>query len=385
MTDLHDLLALQADGIEAGSDALMRVLGGVRRRRRRRRIATTGGALVLAAALVTGVLDVRVAPVPGQVAGLFHGTLAALRLRQDLGIVGHTKGASDTVVVRSRTARGTVVLSLVRVDSGAKTPLPVQARTASVSPGGDVVVAVTDHDVVVVHAGSIARTQRVATSAGDPRPTVSWGGNGATLFARVDGRWVRVFNPGRGDEERTVTLRVPQVPGGPSLLSISPTGDLALLFGVAPGPGGTPVARMFLGRFNGLSVSDPQEVPIPPGALSGPMGWVGDNAFLLAPGSGEALIVRTDGSRVDVRATGIPDVCRLAGRTSECEPRGPDLLGTNRDGSLLFWRVAATVRVPDDASFRPILILYYRTWLDGTHALRLTGPAGTYGPPVAAR
>ena len=385
MTDLHDLLTLRAATIDAAPDALVKVLGNVRRRRRRRRIATTGGVLVLSMALVTGILDVREAPVPGQAAGLFRGPLAALQLRRDLGIVGHTKGASDVVVVRTRTARGTVVLSLVRVDSGSKTSLPVKARSASVSPGGDVVAAVTDHDVVVVHPDSSARTQRVATSAGVRRPSLSWGGNGATLFARVDDRWVRVFHPGQGSEERTVTLRVPEVPGGPSLLSISPTGDMALLFGVSSGPNGTPVPRLFLGRFDGLSVSDPQDVPIPPGALSGPMGWVGDNAFLLAPGSGEALIVRTDGSRVEVRATGIQDACRLAGRTPQCAPQGPDLLGTNRDGSLLFWRVAATAHARDDASFRPILILYYRTWLDGTHALRLTGPAGRYGPPVAAR
>jgi hypothetical protein len=108
------------------------------------------------------------------------------------------------------------------------------------------------------------------------------------------------------------------------------------------------------------------------------MGWVGDNAFLLQSAPGRALIVRTDGTSVAVRARAIPNPC-LRTRTS-CSSVGPDLLGTNLDGSLLFWEVSATRNLEP-----AILVLYYRTWLDGTHTVRITGAAGRLGPPVAPR
>jgi hypothetical protein len=63
---------------------------------------------------------------------------------------------------------------------------------------------------------------------------------------------------------------------------------------------------------------------------------------------------------------------------------GPRLLGTNAQGSLLFWKLAAQA-APRPPVELPTVVLYYRTWLDGTHAVRLTGVAGTFGPRVAAR
>jgi hypothetical protein len=132
-----------------------------------------------------------------------------------------------------------------------------------------------------------------------------------------------------------------------------------------------------------MRVSDPREIDIPLGALEGPMGWVGANAFLLAPGPGRALMVRTDGTKVEVIPRDIDDPCaRLSVRTA-CDSEGPMLLGTNKDGSLLFWKVSAErTLVPSAPS---IFVVYYKTWLDGTHGLRLSGVAGHLGPPVAPR
>jgi hypothetical protein len=31
------------------------------------------------------------------------------------------------------------------------------------------------------------------------------------------------------------------------------------------------------------------------------------------------------------------------------------------------------------------VVAFFSTWLDGSHAKQLTGPAGTYGPALAAR
>jgi hypothetical protein len=170
------------------------------------------------------------------------------------------------------------------------------------------------------------------------------------------------------------------IAGRPILVSVSPDGRSVLLFGLTHPQGRAPVPHLYLGRFDGSTVTHLRRVEVPAGALEGPMGWIGGNAFLLAPGRGEALIVRTDGSRLSIRAVGIPDPCRHVG--APCVQDGPGLLGTNLDGSLLLWRLAALRPGP---TVKPLLVLYYATWLNGTHAVRLTGPAARFGPPVASR
>src|SRR5207249_2003709 len=140
--------------------------------------------------------------------------------------------------------------------------------------------------------------------------------------------------PGRPEVR---ALRAPRIPGGPILLSVSPDGRDVLLFGVTHPPGAAAVPHLYLGTMVGSHVTDPQRVEVPAGALQGPMGWVGANAFLLAPGPGRALLVRTDGSRLPVRVEALPDPCRGVG--APCVQDGPGLLGTNLDGSLLLWRV----------------------------------------------
>jgi hypothetical protein len=287
------------------------------------------------------------------------------------------------VIVPTRTSGGATQLSVVQVDSGKETKLPPEVQDAAVSPANDLVAAVTkDRHVVVVDSDSGKQTDVGPSSTTKP-PAVSWDRAGSSLFARVAGRWVRVSHPGLG-QEQVRALQVPSVPGGPVLLSISPSGDRALLFGLVRRTLGlAPIPRLFLGAFDGTAVTAITEIRVPAGALGGPMGWVGDNAFLLAPGPGKALIVRTDRSTISVSATGIGDPCRLVRGDTLCTERGPDVLGTNADGSLLFWRVAA-VREADRGA-PTLLVQYYRTWLDGTHAVRFTGPLARFGPPVAAR
>jgi hypothetical protein len=221
----------------------------------------------------------------------------------------------------------------------------------------------------------------VGPSSNTQSPAISWDRNGSSLFARVSGHWVRVSHPGLGPED-VRALQVPKIPGGPVLIAISPSGHRALLFGLVRPSGTAPIPHLFLGDFDGTSVTGISEIPLPPGALSGPMGWVGDNAFLLAPGPRQALIVRTDRSAISVTASGIGNPCRLVRSDTPCTERGPDLLGTNVDGSLLFWKVAGA---PEKDGTSAFLVQYYRTWLDGSHAVLFTGPLGKYGPPVAPR
>jgi hypothetical protein len=114
------------------------------------------------------------------------------------------------------------------------------------------------------------------------------------------------------------------------------------------------------------------------------MGWVGDNAFLLAPAPGRALIVRTDGTWTLIEADRMEDPCSLVPVGARCVSKGPWLLGTNVDGSLLFWRLDA-LPLPHVSDTDALATLYYRTWLDGTHPAKLTGAAGKYGPPCAPR
>ena len=117
------------------------------------------------------------------------------------------------------------------------------------------------------------------------------------------------------------------------------------------------------------------------------MGWLGDNAFVLGTGVGAAWIVRVDETHLAV-APALTDGCALAGAPTPCRSRGPRLLGTNAGGSLLYWRVRG---VPEPSATGSgtadgaDVIAYFSTWLDGSHPKQLTGPAGTYGPALAAR
>jgi hypothetical protein len=374
MSDLHELLDRRVRAVHPSMFALDEVIRRARRRTRRRRVVATGAAVAVAATLMTGVLD---SPLPGTLAG----SAQALAVRQNLGIFGSTKDAGNSVVVRNKSAQGEPQIALLTVDS--KTTKPVQieeVKDAVVSPKADVVAAVTKDDgVVVVNSKSGATSQVIEPGPQPSPPSISWDRSGNALFALVSGHWLEIRNPGSA-RAQTRELQIPILPGEPTLLSTSPSGTKALLFGVVEGPGGgTP--RLFLGSFDGTTVSGVRAIDVPRGALGGPMGWVGENAFLLAPSPGQALIVRTDGTRVPVYARGIPDPC--ANATSRCVYRGPHLLGTNDDGSLLFWKVAA-VRT-GTGIVATFLVRYYRTWLDGTHAFRLTGLTGRYGPAVAPR
>jgi hypothetical protein len=273
--------------------------------------------------------------------------------------------------------------------TGRSTPVQLKSDSISdpsVSPRGDVVATVTGRGVVV--ASPKEARQAVIPDTEGAEGQVSWDGTGSALFTRVNGEWVRVTNagaaPGLGAAKQVVEpVTVPPIPGGPILLSVSPGGDVAAMFGITYPDGLPPVPHLYLGRFDGSVVTDPQEIEIPAGAMAGPMGWVGDNAFLLAPEPGKALVVRTDGSRIEVSPQGMENPCRAVPTVVRCTPDGPSLLGTNGDGSLLFWKVSA-VHSPN-RSAPPILVLYYKTWLDGSHGVRLTGLAGRFGPPVAPR
>jgi hypothetical protein len=374
VSDLHELLDRRARAVHPSMFAMDEVIRRARRRTLRRRMVATGAAVAVAATLMTGVLD---SPLPGTIAP----SAQALAVRQDLGIFGSTKDAGNSVVVRNRGVRGETQISLLLLDSTATKPVPIdEVKDATVSPKADVVAAVTEDDgVVVVNSQSGAKSQVIEPQPQPSPPSVSWDRSGNALFALVSGQWLEIRNPGTA-RAQTRQLHIPALPGEPTLLSISPSGTKALLFGVVDGADGrTP--RLFLGSFDGTTVYGVRPIEVPSGALGGPMGWVGENAFLLAPSPGQALIVRTDGTTVPVYARGISDPCPST--TSGCVYRGPHLLGTNDDGSLLFWKVAA-VRT-GTGIVATFLVRYYRTWLDGTHALRLTGLTGRYGPAVAPR
>jgi hypothetical protein len=316
------------------------------------------------------------------------GTRQALAVRTKLGIEGPTKGAPESVMVTDRTRTGSVEVSLVHVRTGKSTLVRLQGDTenAAISPKGDVVAAVSHHAVVVASPKERAGTAVIAHTDGADGQ-VSWDGTGSVLFTRVKTQWVRVSATGssaRAPARAVVQhVTVPTIPGGPILLSVSPGGSVATLFGITYPDGGPPVPHLYVGRYDGVAVSDPRQVDIPPGALEGPMGWVGENAFLLAPGPGKAMLIRTDGSSVEVVARGIEDPCGALSARIACTFDGPRLLGTNADGSLLFWKVSA--ERTSGPSAPPILVLYYKTWLDGTHGVRLRGLVGRLGPPVAPR
>ena len=372
MTELHELLDRRARSIHPSLLALDDVLRRARLRERRRRAVAGGAVIAVTVTLLSGVLDT---PLPG-------GPTQALAVRQDLGIFGSTKEAGDAVLVRSTSAQGRPQISLVPLDSARSTPLPIgEAKDATVSSKGEVAAVTQENGVVVVDPASGSKSQVLEPGPKPSPPSVSWDSTGNILFARVSGRWLQVRDPGTA-RSQTRTLHVPSLPSEPTVISISPSGSRAVLFGMVMEASGT-VPHLYLGTFDGTTVGGVRSIGVPRGARNGPLGWLGENAFLLAPAPGQALIVRTDGASVPVYARGIADPCSGADLAGGCLYRGPRLMGTNDDGSLLFWRVAA-VR-GGKGGVATFLVRYYRTWLDGTHALRLTGLTGRYGPAVAPR
>jgi hypothetical protein len=395
MSELHDLLDQRAERLEPSAVALERVWAKARRRRARRRALAGGTALMVAAGSAVGVAALvrsgsgRLSPPeairstitrPKQSAAIdpLFAPAQAVALRKDLGIEGRTKGAAPGVIVRSRTKAQKVI----QVGTGLSLTLPADTEGASLSPDGAVVVAVQDNQIVIIDAKTGLRTSRVG-SGHRGTGAISWQRGGGALFGLVNGGWVRIDAPDAASRPVVHPISVPKVPGGPALLSVSPEEDFALLFGVTSSLSG-PRSHLYLGRFDGSAVTAVTRVVLPSGALRGPVGWVGDNAFLVASGPGEALIVKTDGSRVTTSPAGIPNPCTLVEASGPCRQDGPWLLGTNGQGALLFWRVAAEPSARG-AARGDLLVLYYKTWLNGTHAARLTGTAGIYGPPVAAR
>ena len=391
MNELRAMLRWRASSIEADQDALRRVLDAVRRRRRRRRVvAVVASVSVVAAGLAAAGVVRREPNRPVMALMQLAGSRPALAVRAKLGIHGATKGAPPAVVVPTRTGK-----AIVDVSSGTSSPLPpdVAASGASVSPKGNVVAAVTGNQLV------LTRTQRgqetkpvVVPNASGTTGSVSWDRGGTELFAPVGGRWVRVSDVGGTSAPSVEDLNVPSIPGGPILLSISPTGTLVLLFGITYPPGLSPQPHLYLGDFDGTTVSNIRPVAVPGQSMSGPLGWVGDNAFVLSAGPRLATVVRTDDGSISIQADPMQDPCTLVSVPGGCRQDGPWLLGTNGDGSLLLWQVSAAGATQGSASDgtasgqgQPLLVLYYKTWLDGTHAVRLTGELSRYGPPVAAR
>ncbi len=283
----------------------------------------------------------------------------------------------------------------MQTDTGFAEPLPGNTAAASISPQQTSVAMVTTRNKVVVE--STTGADRTVLKNQRPGASISWDPRGTALFALIDGHWSRVPAPGASGTVHTSAsvrvLGVPRLPGGPSFLSVSPSRKYTILFGVAPtaapatGRPGAARPHLYLGRFNGgRRVSHVRRIAVPATALQGPMGWLGDNAFVIGTGVGTAWIVRVDGSHVAVAAT-LPDGCSLAGAPTACGSRGPRVLGTNAAGSLLYWRVGGVPALPssEPPAGRSTLVAYFSTWLDGTHSKQLTGPAGTYGPATAAR
>lgn len=415
MSDLRRLLEAHAAGVEPDPEALQQVRRGARRRRRRRR-GLAGLATLVVAFTVIGVLKlpgVERPPDDGAVRisaaqAALRGPVPARKLRQHLGIRGVTKGSPEDVVVpdTSTGASSTSAsLALVEMPAGIPSALPDGTRHASVAPGGGAVAAVTGKGVVVVTPGlstpsggaglnpsrgptgagrGAADHDHVTVRAAGATAAVSWSRGGTALFVRASGGWVVVTNPATMPAAFLVAhaLAVPKLPGGPTFLSVSPGGDFALLFGLTGGPS-DPVPHLYLGRFQGQRVMDVHPLFTPPTSVAGPLGWLGDNAFLLSAGAGRAIIYRIGGAPIQVGAGAIPNPCRTSIRLA-C---GPWLLGASSDGSLLFWRVDPAPRFASSRSneVQTGACYYYSTWLNGTHPALLTGAAARYGPPLAAR
>jgi hypothetical protein len=389
--DLRRALDARADAVWPSRDALFRVRASVRRRRRRRRGAIGSCALVVttvAIASVGGTL--RESPgVHRSAAASPSGPARAgiqnpVTLRSQYGIVGTTKGAANALPRQGGGA----------TNAGLGVTIPSDAASTSVAPGHTTVAVVTTKRQVVVESVSgSAMTVLGRTKSG---AQLSWSAGGTALFAFVGKHWVSVPSAvgTQNSREHVRALRVPRVRGGPSFISMSPGKDIVVLFGVTKE---RDAARphAYIGRFNGADVTHVRHIRVPAAAVRGPLGWLGDNAFLVAAGPGKAWIVRVHGPHVAVRAS-IPDPCSSTAAPSPCVSHGPRLLGTDADGALLFWVVRADSATPpgdtapgsttDPADVsRSAVAVYFSTWLDGSHATRLTGSAGTYGPPLAAR
>ncbi len=401
MSGLRVELERRALRIVPRADALAIVRARARARARSRRMASAGAAATTALVAVALIGHPSTGHRIGAAAtplALPAAPQAARDLRAQMGILGTTKGVPMGLVVHTTTAQGEQ-LQLLHTDTGKQTDLPDDVSDASVAPSGNTVAGVSGNDVVIVAPGSTDPTSRVAGSA-DPS-SLSWGPNGSALFARVDGRW-RLVPESDQVPGGVRTLRVPDLRGGPTFLSVSPAGDLVLLFGVTwttrdsrgttadvrpskdPGLSSASLEpHLYLGGFDGTQVTDVRLIKIPPGAVDGPLGWVGDNAFLLSVSAGQALIVRVDGTSIPVSPDLGVDACRKAPATALCSAQPPRLLGTNADGSLLYWRSVATWSGPTAAA--RTAVAYFQTWLDGTNPVLLGGAAGRFGPPLAAR
>jgi hypothetical protein len=384
VSELHELLDGYARAVHPASDAMDRVLFRVGRRGVIRRVGSASMAIALVAGLtaLAGLAVVNQgARTPGAPPAEALPQSQAMALRARLGIEGPTKGAPGAVIVNRPGPGGRTRSHLVRVDTGAEVPLPDGVEDPSISPNGSTVAGLSGGGLVVDRTGDPGAAMLVPRTSG-AEGGVSWRRD--VLFTRVQGRWVSV-DAGAGGRGRTTIhdLDVPRVPGGPMLLSVSPGGDLALLFGLTYSRHEPPRPHLFLGRFDGWSVSQVRPIAVPQGVQDGPMGWLGANAFLLAPAEQEALIVRTDGARVLVHPDPMADPCSLPGAPEPCRSFGPNLLGTNAQGSFLFWQLSGLAS--SDAEAPPDIVLYWRTWLDGTHGARLSGVQGRYGPALAAR
>src|SRR2546425_2398346 len=187
MSQLQTLLQTKASTIEPSPGAFPRVLREVHRRKHRRVIAVVTSVAVVAAGLA-GVAVVRHAPNrPVVVASQLIGSQRALQLRTELGIRGGTKGAPNSVVVRTSTQSGGVKQSLVEVPTGRSMPLPGGADTnASVSPRGDVVASVSDNQLVLTPTKIALDVKPVVVpNATGMTGSGSWDRGGNGLFASV--------------------------------------------------------------------------------------------------------------------------------------------------------------------------------------------------------
>ena len=401
MIDLRSELERRASAVVPRPDALFMIRARVRSRARSRRLlgAGTGATAALVAAVLIGHPLVQPMAPPSREAAPAGAPAPARELRTQMGITGSTKGVPSGVVVRTSTIGGDHVV-LVQSDTGAQTQLPDGVSNTTVAPGSDGPVAgASGTDIVIVSDGAHGPTSHVVGS-GDAG-SLSWAPRGSALFARIDGRW-RLVPAGSERPSDVRTLLVSKVAGGPTFLSVSPGGDLVLLFGVtwagADGAAAAAVGRpsrspnlsrsapaphLYLGDFDGTRVTDLHPVQVPATAVEGPLGWVGDNAFLITPGPGHAAIVRVDGTRIPVTPDAGADACRKAPPTVTCSSQRPQVLGTNEDGSLLYWRAVASWT--EGAGQARSAVAYFSTWLDGTNPVLLAGDAGRFGPALAAR
>jgi hypothetical protein len=404
---LRDLLDERTAEVTPRPDALERVRTTARRRHRRRRVAGSATALVAATVVLSFAGGILREPLsPGGRSSIEQGApgtipVGAVTLRASIGITGKGKDEVGIVVAKAPTSGSHhKTLSAVQLETGLAMPLPENAASASFSPQETTVAILTKDDRVVVQS-TVSNDRRVI---GRQRPgaDISWDPAGTALFAFVDRHWIRVPAPDASGtvvtKARVRVLGVPRLPGGPSFLSVSPAGDLVVLFGVSArthtpdvnDPTSEPSAgrpHLYLGEFHENRVTKVHRLHVPSAALQGPAGWLGDNAFVVGTGVGTAWIVRVNETHLAV-APALPDGCALVGAPTPCRSRGPRLMGTNAGGSLLYWRVRG---VPEPTTTGTGtaggagVIAYFSTWLDGSHPKELTGPAGTYGPALAAR